>query len=45
MNVEQVEEISALAKKHGFKIAGFRSFEKAVTDEHIARIREKAGRG
>jgi hypothetical protein len=31
-----------LAKKHGFKIAGFRAFEKAVTEETIAQVRAKA---
>ena len=41
VSVEQVREISALADKHGFKLAGFRSFEKAVTEEHIERIRRK----
>jgi len=39
VSVEQVREISALADKHGFKLAGFRSFERAVTEEHIERIR------
>ena len=42
VSVEQVEEISALAEKHGFKLAGFRSFEKAVTDEQIQRTRANA---
>ncbi len=40
--IEQVEEITRLAEKHGFKLSGFRSFERAVSDEHIAIIREKA---
>lgn len=40
---EQVEEITRLAEKHGFKLAGFRSFERAVTDEKIAAIRARAG--
>ncbi len=44
VSVEQVEEISRLAEKHGFKLAGFRSFERAVTDEQIAQIRKNAGR-
>lgn len=44
VSVEQVEEISRLAAKHGFKLAGFRSFERAVTEEHIERIRRNAGR-
>lgn len=44
VSVEQVEETTRLAAKHGFRLAGFRSFEKAVTDEQIARVRERAGR-
>lgn len=44
VSVEQVEEINRIAKKHGFKLAGFRSFEKAVTDEQIEQIRKNAGR-
>ena len=42
MTVEQIDEISALAVKHGFKLAGFRSFERAVTEEMIAGIKERA---
>ena len=44
VSVEQVEEMTGLARKHGFKLAGFRSFEKAVTEEQIAQIRKNAGR-
>ncbi|MBS3938716.1 MAG: SDR family NAD(P)-dependent oxidoreductase [Peptococcaceae bacterium] len=42
IKLEQVEEITRLAEKHQFKLAGFRSFERAVTDEKIAAIRERA---
>lgn len=42
LSLERVKEISQLAAKHGFELAGFRSFERAVTDEEIKRIREKA---
>jgi predicted amino acid dehydrogenase len=38
----RVEEISAIASKHGFYLSGFRSFEKEVTDETIEAIRRKA---
>ncbi len=41
---EQVAEITALADKHGFKLAGFRSFERTVSEEFIAKTREKAER-
>jgi predicted amino acid dehydrogenase len=44
VSLEQVEEMNRLAAKHGFKLAGFRSFEKAVTDEQIEQIRRNAGR-
>ena len=39
ISLEQVTEIAALAKKHGFKLGGFRSFEKAITPERIANIK------
>jgi len=38
----QVHEIDALAARHGFRLSGFRSFERAVTPEHIAHVRERA---
>ncbi len=39
LTVKQVETIEKLAKKHGFKLAGFRSFEKAITADEIATIK------
>jgi len=42
LDLARVREIARLAKKHGFELAGFRSFEKAITEEQIARIRERA---
>ncbi len=39
---EHVEEITAIAEKHGFRLSGFRSFERAVTPEEIERIRKRA---
>lgn len=42
VTVAQVDEISALAAKQGFTLAGFRSFEKAVDQERIAQVRENA---
>lgn len=44
VSVEQVETMWALAEKHGFQLAGFRSFERAVTEETIAQVRRAAGR-
>jgi len=42
ISLERVREIGAIAAKHGFRLSGFRSFERAVTDEEIARVRERA---
>ncbi len=39
---QRVEEIASLAEKHGFRLSGFRSFEKAVTQEQIDRVRQRA---
>lgn len=44
LTLTQVTEIADLAKKHGFRLAGFRSFERAVTEEQIDEIRRNAGR-
>ncbi|HHW17446.1 MAG TPA: shikimate dehydrogenase [Firmicutes bacterium] len=42
MPVQRIQGIAALAKKHGFELAGFRSFEKPVTLEQIERIKWNA---
>lgn len=42
IEVTQAEEIGAIASRHGFRLAGFRSFEHAVSDEAIAAVRERA---
>lgn len=42
IKLKQVDEITRLAAKHGFRLAGFRSFERAVTEEQIDRIRTNA---
>ncbi len=39
---ERVEEISAIAEKHGFRLSGFRSFEREVTQGQIDAIRQNA---
>lgn len=44
LTVEQVEEISKIAKKHGFKLAGFRSFERQIKQETIDKIKQNAKR-
>ena len=40
----RVDEITAIAKKHGFRLGGFRSFEKEVTQEQIDAVRRNAKR-
>lgn len=45
VSVEQVEETQRLAKKHGFKLEKFRSFEKEVEEAAIQRAREARLRG
>jgi predicted amino acid dehydrogenase len=44
LRLEQVREMGALAQKHGFRLAGFRCFERTVSEEDIARRRLRAGR-
>jgi fatty aldehyde-generating acyl-ACP reductase len=39
VSVDQVNETIQLAERHGFELAGFRSFEKAVPQEAIDRAR------
>lgn len=38
----QVEDITAIAKKHGFRLSGFRSFEREVTLDKIELVRKNA---
>lgn len=44
VTLEQADLIAQLAKKHGFRLAGFRSFEKPVLPERIEEVRLLAGR-
>ncbi len=39
IKIEQVEEIASLAVKHGFTLAGFRSFDQPVRPEQIESVR------
>ena len=39
---ERVEEIDAIAKRHGFRLSGFRSFEREVTEQQIETVRRNA---
>lgn len=42
LTVEQVTAIEQIAQRHGFRLGGFRSFERAVTDEQIEHIKHRA---
>jgi predicted amino acid dehydrogenase len=42
LEIEKVYEIGEIASRHGFRLSGLRSFEREVTAEHIARVRENA---
>ena len=42
LSIEQVEEVFQLGEKHGFKLAGLRSFESPVNEEDIRSIKEHA---
>lgn len=39
LQIEKVMQISALAKKHGFKLAGFRAFDEPISHERIEQVR------
>jgi fatty aldehyde-generating acyl-ACP reductase len=41
ISVDRVQEIARLAKKHGFRLSGFRSFEQPVSEEAIERVRQQ----
>jgi fatty aldehyde-generating acyl-ACP reductase len=42
ITVDQVHEIAAIANKHGFRLAGFRSFERALTQADVERVAQRA---
>ncbi|RME72426.1 MAG: KR domain-containing protein [Chloroflexi bacterium] len=42
ITLEQVSQIQAIAARHGFEVAGFRSFELPVTPEQIEQVRQNA---
>ena len=44
ITLERVNEITAIAEKHGFRLSGFRSFEREVTEEQIEIVRRNAHR-
>jgi predicted amino acid dehydrogenase len=44
ISLAQVEETASLARKHGFRLSGFRRFERAIGDDEIDRILAAARR-
>jgi len=40
IRIDQVREITDIAKKHGFRLNGLRSFEKSISEEQISRVRQ-----
>jgi predicted amino acid dehydrogenase len=45
ITLERVREITAIAERHGFRMSGFRSFEREVTEEQIEVVRRNARKG
>ena len=45
ITLERVQEITAISEKHGFRMSGFRSFEREVTEEQIEAVRHNARKG
>lgn len=45
IDLQKIRLISDLAAKHGFKLSGFRNFERAVTAEEISSIKKLAAQG
>jgi predicted amino acid dehydrogenase len=41
ITVDQVLEMEALGAKHGFQLGGFRTFERAVSEQEIERVRRE----
>jgi len=44
ISLARVEEIAELARKHGFKMSGFRRFERAIGEDEVEKIRTAAVR-
>lgn len=40
LSIDKVDEIQKLARKHGFSLAGLRSFERPLTEADIERVRQ-----
>jgi predicted amino acid dehydrogenase len=44
IRLEKVNEITTLAQKHGFRMSGFRSFEREVTEQQLETVRHNSQR-
>jgi fatty aldehyde-generating acyl-ACP reductase len=44
ITLDRVNEITSMAERHGFRLSGFRSFEREVTEEQIEFVRRNAHR-
>jgi fatty aldehyde-generating acyl-ACP reductase len=42
LTMEQVDEIAEMGQRHGFRLAGLRSFDRAVSEEQIETIKRNA---
>jgi fatty aldehyde-generating acyl-ACP reductase len=42
ITLDRVNEITAMARKHGFRLSGFRSFEREVTEQQVEIVRRNA---
>lgn len=42
LDLGRIQEINSLASNHGFRLAGLRSFEHAVTEDVISEVRQRA---
>ncbi|MBE0680641.1 MAG: shikimate dehydrogenase [Anaerolineales bacterium] len=45
ITLERVQEITAICETHGFRMSGFRSFEREVTGKQIETVRQNARKG
>jgi predicted amino acid dehydrogenase len=44
LTIDQVDEMAEMGRRHGFRLAGFRSFDRALGDDEIEAIRRNAHR-
>ncbi len=45
ITLERVKDITSIAERHGFRMSGFRSFEREITQEQIEAVRRNARQG